>query len=214
MPLDKLRTSPDPVLSRMHYRGLATDYDVRCRGIERIRRQAVSALGLRPGDWVLDVACGTGLSLPLLSQAVSPTGRVFAIEHSPEMLALARDRTRAQGSTNIVFLEASAEHAPLPAIADAALFCYTHDVLQSPAALDNVFSTLKPGARVASAGLKLAPWCLAPVNLWALLRSRQFVTTYRGLDAPWRLLASHCRQLTVAASFHLGTGYLAIGVAR
>ena len=44
----------------------------------------------QPGDAVLDVACGTGLSFPLLEEAIGPAGRLVGVELSPEMAAIAR----------------------------------------------------------------------------------------------------------------------------
>jgi SAM-dependent methyltransferase len=58
---------------------------------------AVSELGLRPGDTVLDAGCGTGRALPALRDAVGAGGRVLGIDLTPEMLAAAvragRDRS-------------------------------------------------------------------------------------------------------------------------
>ncbi|MEV7872394.1 methyltransferase domain-containing protein [Streptomyces sp. NPDC088124] len=50
---------------------------------------AVAALGLRPGDTVLDAGCGTGRALPPLRDAVGGTGTVLGADLTPEMLAAA-----------------------------------------------------------------------------------------------------------------------------
>ncbi|MEY2849656.1 MAG: hypothetical protein RI885_2323 [Actinomycetota bacterium] len=68
------------------------------------RVAAVELLGLSPGDVVLDLGCGTGLNLPLLSSAVGPTGLVIGLDLSPEMLAVARRR----GLHNVVLERADA----------------------------------------------------------------------------------------------------------
>jgi ubiquinone/menaquinone biosynthesis C-methylase UbiE len=61
------------------------------------RRKAVDRLGLRAGDRVLDVGCGTGRSLGYLHKAVGPTGRVYGIDISPGMLRKAQKSCDANG---------------------------------------------------------------------------------------------------------------------
>ncbi|GGX68692.1 class I SAM-dependent methyltransferase [Streptomyces fructofermentans] len=50
---------------------------------------AVSELGLRTGDRVLDAGCGTGRALPPLRDAVGPSGVVLGADLTPAMLAAA-----------------------------------------------------------------------------------------------------------------------------
>ena len=56
------------------------------------RLAAMDLLDAQTGDVVLDLGCGTGLNLPLLSERVGPTGLVIAIDFSAQMLAMARAR--------------------------------------------------------------------------------------------------------------------------
>lgn len=72
------------------------------------RRVAIPALGLRPGDRVLDVGCGTGLNVPALASAVGPTGRVVGVDRSPEMLQVARTKAERRGCDQVDFVEADA----------------------------------------------------------------------------------------------------------
>jgi len=57
---------------------------------------AIAELGLRQGDCVLDLACGTGRALPILRRSVGPDGRVVAVDVTPEMLdeAVGQGRSR------------------------------------------------------------------------------------------------------------------------
>ncbi|QKW10484.1 methyltransferase domain-containing protein [Streptomyces sp. NA04227] len=73
-------------------------------------RAAVRALGLRPGQRVLDAGCGTARALPALREAVGPAGVVLAADLTPAMLDTARETGRtAYGQ----LLLADAERLPL-----------------------------------------------------------------------------------------------------
>src|SRR6478752_3197857 len=54
------------------------------------RRRAVKALGLKPGDTVLEIGAGTGRNFPYLVEAVGPSGTVIGVDASKGMLAEAR----------------------------------------------------------------------------------------------------------------------------
>jgi ubiquinone/menaquinone biosynthesis C-methylase UbiE len=206
----QVRDAPDPARALRDYRGLAPGYDAACATLGPIRRAAIAALRLQPGETVVDVACGTGAALPLLAAAVGPQGRVVGIEQSPEMLVLARRRLAAAGlAARVTLVEAAVQGAIVPHRVDALVFCYTHDVLQTPAALRAIFAAARPGARVAVAGMRFLPWWAGPANLWLRVRARRYVTTFEGMRTPWALLESYCPDLRVVRRFHLGTSYLA-----
>ncbi|WP_411285641.1 class I SAM-dependent methyltransferase [Lapillicoccus sp.] len=57
------------------------------------RERAIPALHLREGSRVLDIGCGTGLNFPRLLAAVGRSGQVVGVDHSGEMLEVARRKT-------------------------------------------------------------------------------------------------------------------------
>lgn len=203
--------TPDRAASIRSYRRIAAVYDAATRPIEAKRRRAIGLLALRPGDAVLDVACGTGAAFAGLSAAVGASGRVIGIEHSPEMCALARQRVAELGLRNVVLVEAAAEEVAIPGPVDAVFFAYAHDVLQSRAALDNVFAAARPGARVVSVGAKLFPRRLAWLDPWVRWRTRDFLSTPAALGCPWRLLAEYVPDFSVVEVTYLGSGYAGFG---
>lgn len=207
--LDNLRNAPDRGAAVASYAKLAPEYDATCLWLDRFRTEVLRVLDPREGETILDVACGTGAMLPVLARAVGPRGRVIGVEQCPEMAAIARRRIA--DVENAMLIVAPVEEAEIAATADAILFCYTHDVLQSERAVARVLSAARPGARVVVAGARLIGWWAAPLNLWKLWRSRHYLSTYRGLRDPAALLARHCPDWRVVTTHVLGTSYLAYG---
>jgi demethylmenaquinone methyltransferase/2-methoxy-6-polyprenyl-1,4-benzoquinol methylase len=152
------------------YRRNAPFYDrLIARPTDALRRAAVERLALGPGDRVLDLGCGTGLSLPLLREAVGERGVVYGVELSPDMLARARERVGAAGWRNVRLIEADAETFELPEQVQGVLCFYTHDILLSPTALPRAIALLAPDGRVVAAGAKLVPgwrgWLVNPITV-------------------------------------------------
>ena len=195
------------------YRRRAPIYDLELALFEPARRAAIEMLALRGGDVVLDVGCGTGLSMALLEQGVGERGRIVGIEQSPEMMAMAQQRVLEHGWRNVTLIERAAEEAEIPRHADAALFHFTHDILREPLALQNVAKGLRRGATVVACGLQwAAPWAW-PLNLFVLGAALHSVTSLHGLDRPWNLLAQHLDKLRIDSMMG-GSIYLVSGSVR
>ena len=56
------------------------------------RIQTLDSLALRAGESVLDVGCGTGLLLQLMSNAVGDNGQAIGLDFSADMLEFAKQR--------------------------------------------------------------------------------------------------------------------------
>lgn len=116
------------------YRRYASVYDAVFGPVLQPGRKAVvQALGLRPGDRVLEVGVGTGLSLPLYPRDVRITG----IDVSREMLEKARRRLARQRLANVeALLEMDAEQMSLPdASFDKVVAMYVVPVVENPVRL-------------------------------------------------------------------------------
>src|SRR6201997_1647947 len=113
------------------YRKKAKHYDITSRLYpvpgypQRTQRlRAVHALGLRPGDTVVDMACGTGLNFPLLEKAVGPGGRIVGVDLTDAMLARAQDRIEANGWSNVSLVHADAAEFGFPTEGDGMVSDY------------------------------------------------------------------------------------------
>jgi ubiquinone/menaquinone biosynthesis C-methylase UbiE len=188
---------PDAAVARRQYERAAPGYDRHMRRLARWQRLAVARLQLARGQTVIDVACGTGLNFASIEEAIGPDGRIIGIDLSPEMLAHARERVLVSRWDNVTLIEAAVEQADIAAVADAALFSFTHDVLQSPRAVANVVAHLKPGARIGSAGGKLAARWNLPVNFVVRRAARPYISTFRNFDSPWRELERYVENLEI-----------------
>jgi len=202
---------PDAARSVLDYRGLAAVYDRRTRLINKVRRQAVAALALRPGEVVLDAGCGTGFTFAAIEAAVGERGRLLAFDHSPELLGIARERIALAGWRNVELREDTAQRVRFGARADAVLFSYVHDVMQSAAALDNLLGQAKPGAHVAACGTKLWPWWGAPVNWYLRATHVRYITDMENFERPWAKLAPRLADFKVEVRWPPGWRYVATG---
>lgn len=113
------------------YRRYAGVYDALFGSLfEPGRRRAVESINTRPGQRILEVGVGTGLSLPVYRR----DARVTGIDVSPDMLAKARERVAQQGLTHVeALLEMDAEAMSFPSHSfDSVVAMYVASVVPDP----------------------------------------------------------------------------------
>lgn len=110
------------------------------------RKRAVEAMSIQPGDQILEVGVGTGLSLPLYP----PHGRVTGIDISRAMLRQAEEKIREHDIENVDLKQMSAERLVWPdSHFDKVLLPYVISCLERPVAvMQEVRRVCKPDGRV------------------------------------------------------------------
>lgn len=148
----------------------------------------VDLAALRPGERVLDVACGTGLVTFRAADAVGPRGAVTSTDISQEMIDHIKRIADSRGLSHITALRADAEERVFDSVSFDAGLCalglmYAPDPL---AALTEMRRVLRPGGR-------------AVVAVWGARANCGWADIFPIVDA--RVKSEVCPMF-----FHLGTG--------
>ena len=208
------------------YRKKAKHYDVTSRlypapGYPQRgqRLRAVRALGLRPGVSVVDIACGTGLNLQLLEDAIGPEGRIVGVDLTDAMLAQAQDRIEKHGWSNVSLVQADAAEFDFPPEVDAILSTYAlTQVPECAAVIGHGAAALSAGGRWVVLDLKLpdgAPRRLAQLGTAAV---RPFASIDQWIARrPWETIRAAMEEGLADLSWTelcFGTAFLAAGSRR
>jgi len=103
--------------TRRWYARIAPIYDLVCRPLYAGPRRAVArAMDLQVGQKVLEIGCGTGLNLPMISAAVGTRGRVLGIDATVEMLDRAEARLDRFDCDNVALYDGDLMQPPFAAL--------------------------------------------------------------------------------------------------
>ena len=205
------------------YRKKAKHYDISSRlypvpgypqRAQRIR--ATQALGLGPGDTVVEIACGTGLNFSLIEQAIGPDGRIVGVDLTDAMLAQAQHRIDTNGWSNVSLVQADAAEFDFPSEVDAILSTYAlSHVPESGDVIAHGAAALSRGVRWVVLDLKVpykAPRRLTQLGI-ALVRPFGSIDEWIG-RRPWEEIRAAMRDTLADLSWtelSYGTAFLAAG---
>jgi ubiquinone/menaquinone biosynthesis C-methylase UbiE len=160
----RVRSSPLGVFqtraqTRAFYNKISGAYDLLAdRSEAPVRRAGLDLLKARAGEQVLEIGFGTGHSLVRLAGAVGPRGRVFGLDLSDKMVALAKAAVEAAGLGDRVQLRCG-DAARLPYAGggmDAVFMSFTlelFDTPEIPEVLSECRRVLRPGGRIVVVGM-------------------------------------------------------------
>jgi ubiquinone/menaquinone biosynthesis C-methylase UbiE len=205
------------------YRKKARHYDVTSRLYpapgypQRAQRlRTVQALGLRAGDTVVDLACGTGLNFPLIERAIGPGGRIIGVDLTDAMLARARDRIQANGWGNISLVQADAASFGFAGHVDALVSTYAlSQVPECAEVIAHGAAALTVGGRLAVLDLKVP----GPTPDWLAQLGTAMVRPFAAIDQwlmrrPWEIIRAAMQEELADLSWaelSFGTAFLAVG---
>jgi demethylmenaquinone methyltransferase/2-methoxy-6-polyprenyl-1,4-benzoquinol methylase len=183
------------------------------------RLRAVQALGLCPGDNVVDIACGTGLNFSLIEQVIGPDGHIVGVDLTDAMLARAQHRIETHGWSNISLVQADAADFDFPTQVDAVLSTYAlTQVPDCGEVIAHGAAALSGGGRWVVLDLKVpdnAPRWLARFGI-ALVRP--FGSIDEWIErCPWEAIREAMQDTLADLSWTelcFGTSFLAAGAQR
>ena len=173
---------------------------------------------LHAGETVLDLGSGGGIDVLLSARRVGPTGKVYGLDMTDEMLALARENQHKAGVVNVEFLKGEIEHIPLPDNSVDVIIsnCVINLSSDKSQVIREAFRVLKPGGRFAVSdvvvrgpvpaeirrSVELWVGCVAGALEESTYRETLTLAGFEGIDVePWRIY-----NLDDAREFLSGTG--------
>jgi demethylmenaquinone methyltransferase/2-methoxy-6-polyprenyl-1,4-benzoquinol methylase len=182
------------------------------------RKQAISALNLKPGDTVIDIGCGTGLNFPHLHQTVGQDGKIIGVDLSCEMLAEARRSAADNHWDNVELVCADASLYEFPENVDGVLSTYAMTLVPNCGqVVSRACKSLSPNGRLVVLDMAWPRYC----PLWwrhVLFFLRSYGVTAEVLKRrPWELVQKAMKENLIditRKSYWFGFFYLCYGAAK
>jgi demethylmenaquinone methyltransferase/2-methoxy-6-polyprenyl-1,4-benzoquinol methylase len=161
------------------------------------RQLVVEALHLKPGDTVLDLACGTGINFPLYQKYIGPEGRIIGVDLTDAMLEQAQKRVAKNGWKNVSLIQHDAASYQNPSPANAVISTYALSIFPGlNQVLNNLSDSLLPGGRLALLELQIPSFWPVWLSTVAVDLMRPFALTDEWVNnRPWEIIQESIKRL-------------------
>jgi len=179
------------------------------------RKIASAALNLKPGDTVVEIACGTGLNFSFLQNAIGPTGKIIGIDITDKMLEQARRRIEQNGWNNVELIKTDAAEYVFPEGINGIISVFAITLIPEYAQI------IKNGSRALANGGRFAVLDFKePANrpLWSTkllvsLTKCFGVSLDLAVRHPWETIAT-CLTPVMFEDLYFGFTYISVGEAN
>ncbi len=200
-----------------HYDKTVRVYNLFGMTLERWRRMAVESLGLRPGDTVVDIACGTGLNFPLFQKKIGPEGKIIGVDMTQAMLDQAAARIEANDWGNVELVRSKADEFEFPTDIDAVFTSYALTLIpEYDEIIKRAARALPEGARFVNLDMKIADsWMsiFAPLLTFLLVRPYAGTLEMGRRRHPWKSVENYMDRVSVR-NLYFGFLYIVVGESR
>lgn len=177
-----------------------------------MRKELVALVDLKPGDHVLDFACGAGANFPYIMERIGPSGKLVATDFSQDMLDAAREQViKPKGWQNVDLFQSDAAEMDFDQQFDKVICTLGLAVIpRYHLAMERAWAMLKPGGIFGIGDLSESTrWYTLPIR---------FLTDFIDLAIiadssrrPWEWLAAHGQDYQRKELFH---GYFYVASCR
>ncbi len=161
------------------------------------RRMAVKALKLKPGDTVLELACGTGINFSLFQHYIGPTGQIIGIDLTDAMLEQAQKRVVSHGWKNVTLIQHDASTFQYPSQVNAIFSSFALSIFpDTEKVLQNIANSLAPNGRLVLLELQIPTSWPSWITSAAVALMEPFAVTDEWVKRrPWDTIRNTIKKL-------------------